>query len=65
MTEREAAEQRLKTLLQGVDLELSPRQELEAEVGTVVLFEGANPDRTMRARGQGARFDSGTCGYRG
>jgi hypothetical protein len=32
MTEREAAEQRMKTLLQGVDLELSPGQELEAEV---------------------------------
>jgi HK97 family phage prohead protease len=32
VTEREAAEQRIKTLLQGVDLELSPREELEAEV---------------------------------
>jgi hypothetical protein len=32
MTEREAAEQRMKTLLQGVDLELSPREEPEVEV---------------------------------
>ena len=41
MTEREAAEQRMKTLLRGVDLELSPRQELEAEL-TLLARERAS-----------------------
>ena len=41
MTEREAAEQRMKTLLRGVDLELSPREELEAEV-TILARERAS-----------------------
>jgi hypothetical protein len=50
MTEREAAEQRMKTLLQGIDLELTPREELELSSG----HRGAHDRRLVRGVDEGS-----------